>query len=190
MKQVKIKKGLTKLDVFEIYENLLKAIKVFSGKKILYAINRNINYLKPIIKAMQQVTIIPKSDEFMKYEKELTEGYEKLATQPDGTIKKISDPTGERLDINYYSLEAQELRNTLEKKYRKAIEDRKKDLKEFDEFLNDEFSEQLNLFYIPEGWIDENIKGVDYELIGAIIKPITEEIEKRLNDIMNEISSL
>ncbi len=149
--EIKQDRKLTNLEVLQLYAEL-KNLKNAPGLKLNYAISRTIQSLKPLAEAYDQDKLIPKSEQFRKYEEELRKAYETIASGGSGKprTRMIQTPSGEfeTLDIDINGEEAKQARVKLQEEYSAAIEERKANVREYTEWLNQECEDEYRIYKI------------------------------------------
>ncbi len=106
----------------------------------------------PLVEAYEQDLLIPKKEDFIKFEEELKTGYAGIAA--DGGKKPktriVQTPAGEyeTLDFNINGQPAHELRENLQIKFEKALEARSKQVKEYNEWLGQPCEDEYRIFMI------------------------------------------
>jgi ribosome assembly protein YihI (activator of Der GTPase) len=135
------KQTLTRLEVRRMYAGLespsLDSIKCFP---LFYAIDRTRRKLKPVYEALSPEKMIKDYDE---YNREIRALHESLS---EG--RTITTRTGEKIwDINYNSNEYLDKLDELKTKY---------GIKEYDEFINGEFDEDIDQYihYVNDKEVD------------------------------------
>ncbi len=148
---VKRDRKLTNLEILQLHAEL-KALRNVPGVKLNYAIARTLQNLKPLVEAYSQDQLIPKSEEFIKYENELKKAYEQFASKGSGAPKTkiLVTPQGEMesLDIDINSEEVKEARAKLQLKYTKAIEERKAQISEYNDWLGMECEDDYKIWKV------------------------------------------
>lgn len=149
--EIKKDRKLTNLEVLQLHANL-KNLKNAPGLKLNYAFSRTIQNLQPLAEAYDQEKLIPKSEQFKKYEEELRTAYEAIASGGSGKPKTrmVQTPSGEfeTLDIEINGEEAKQARAKLQEEYSAAIEDRKSDVRDYTEWLNQECEDEFKIHKI------------------------------------------
>jgi len=141
---------MNKQDILDLY-NGLQAVSNLPGAKWAYAVARNITKLRPEIEALQKAFTAGK--EFLDYNKKRMDLAKKYAVKVDGKPKTIKVGSTEEYLIDDEAKFNREL-DKLKKKYKKAIEERQKEVDDFNEILKEEIEIDLymiNSDYIPEG---------------------------------------
>ena len=193
MKTPEIKKSrkLKNIEVLELYHNL-KNLKGVQGIKLVYAINRTVSWLKPIAEAFSQDELIPVPDNFKKYQSELREYYEKLASAEDGSkrLRIIQGPDGrpiEQLDVDLSDSKVMSGKSRIDKKHEVAIKAYQAEIDSYNQFLGKECEEEIRLFYIPLAYAPD--KKEQYDIIAPLIKEMTDYQMQRWEDLFTEIST-
>jgi hypothetical protein len=169
MKKPEIKKDrkLTNLEVLQLHAGL-KNLRAVTGLKLNYAISRTIQNLKPLVEAYDQEKLIPKGEAFKKYEQELRKEYEKLASagggKPKTRIMQTANGEFETLDIDFNGVDAINVRASLQQEYAEAIEQRKADVKEYNDWLNEECGDDVKLHKIQLSEMPQN-ESEDYKTL-------------------------
>jgi len=169
MKKPEIKKDrkLTNLEVLQLHAEL-RNLKSVTGLKLNYAISRTIQSLKPLAEAYDQEKLIPKSEQFKKYEEELRKAYEGIASGGSGKPKTrmVQTPTGEieTLDIDINGEEAKQARAKLQEEYSVTIEERKSDVREYTSWLNQECEDEFRIHKISFSEMPQN-ETTDYKAL-------------------------
>lgn len=163
MKKPEVKKTgkLTNLEIINLYSNL-KKLKQVPGLKLNYAISRTIAKLKPLAEAYDMDKLIPKEEDFVEYETTMADKYKEIA---DGRTKIINNQTGEyeALDLDINSEAVVKARREIQEKYAEAITNRKKDIKEYSEWLLTECEDDYELFKVKMDDVPgtaENLKDI------------------------------
>lgn len=193
MKTPEIKKDrkIRNIEVLELYHGL-KNLKGVTGIKLVYAINRTVAWLKPIAEAFSQEELIPVPEGYAKYQQELRQFYEKLATNDDGTRRTriVSGPDGrplEQLDISIGDPKVLAGKAKIDKKYEEEIASYQKEIDEYNKFLNAECTEDIRLYFIPLAYAPD--KKEQYDIVAPLIKNMTEEQQARWDNLFAEIST-
>jgi hypothetical protein len=153
MNKPEIKKNskLTNLEVLQLHADL-KALKIVPGIKLNYAIARTIQNLKPLAEAYSIDLLIPKSEAFLRYEEALRKAYADLSasggTRPKTRIVQTPGGEYETFDIDINSEEAILLRAKLQMEHSQAIEGRKADVKEYNEWLISECKDKFRIYKV------------------------------------------
>ncbi|MFA5395224.1 MAG: hypothetical protein WC346_04320 [Methanogenium sp.] len=140
---------MNKQDALNLW-NGLHAVSGLKGAKWAYAVAKNINNLKSEIEALQK-SIAP-SKEFSEYNNKRLELAQKHAAKEKGVPKKIKIGNTEEYLIADKNKFNKELK-PLQKKYKKALDERDKQMKDFEEILKEEVKIDLHMVdsdYIPE----------------------------------------
>lgn len=189
--QIKKERKLRNIEVLQLYHGL-KNLKGLTGIKLVYAVNRTMNWLKPIAEAFAQEELIPMPEGFKKYQQELRELYEKSVTSEDGTrkVKTVLNQDGmpvETLDVNFNDPKVISGKAAIEKKYSAAIKEYQKDIDEYNQFLNKECEEEVKLCLIPLAYAPD--KKEQFDVVAPLIKEMTPEQLARWDELFAEISA-
>jgi len=189
--QVKKDRKLRNIEVLQLY-NALKSLKGVQGIKLVYAINRTVNWLKPVVEAFSQEELIPMPSEFQKYQRELREFYEKSVTTQDGIkkLKTVFAPDGtpvEQLDVDFKDPVVIAGRVALDKKYDEVIREYQKEIDEYNQFLNKECEEEIKFYIIPLAYAPD--KKEQFDAVAPLIREMTTEQQARWDELFAEISS-
>jgi hypothetical protein len=193
MKKPEIKKNrkLRNVEVMELY-HALKGVKGLQGIKLVYAVNRTVNWLKPIVEAFAQEELIPMPEDINKYQKELREFYERIAKAEDGSrkLKTIINNDGmpvELLDIDFNNPFNINGKAEIDKKYDKAIKDYQTEIEKYNLFLDKECEEEIRLYSIPLAYAPDNKE--QFDIVAPLIKDMTAAQQARWDELFAEISS-
>ena len=151
MKKPEIKRHsrLTNRQVIELF-NSLSNLKGVTGKKVLFAISRTLESLRPIAMALDHSKLIPKSEAFSEYENEIrievAAAKEKLIQENPNSPALIQTDSG--VELRADSFIALSILKRLKEKHKTAIEQYSKDVAEFNQFLENECEEEYELFHI------------------------------------------
>lgn len=149
-----IKKQITNEEIIIFNEVLSKSTGV-KGTKLVYAIARTINNLKPVVEALSIDSCIPKSKELKEYEQSLSDIAIKYS---EGKTKMLNGrevydfPWKDDNDSRRKQYEEEVLK--LRDKYKTEIENRIKDENEYLAFLKEEFSEDINNYFYKVSYED------------------------------------
>lgn len=167
----------TNEDIRRIYIRLDR-VKGLEGIRVLYARDRTLRSLKDIYETTDPDSRIPLSDDFKAYEEKLREIYTKYATK-DGTVQTRTEMVGgvpsEVLSFDPNDPALKKEKAKLDKEHHTAIEFRKKQEKEYREFLQDEVKEEVKLFRIPLSLAPTD--QAKFEAISPLIMDMTPELE-------------
>jgi hypothetical protein len=146
---------------------MLASLKHVPSCAVNTAISITILSLKPLYEAFQQDKVIPKSEEYLAYEKKLKETYEELSRAEIKETKVKTAPKTQvfytergdefkALDIDYNSPEVIMKRATIEGEFAKAIQERKDQLKDYNEWMDKECVanyelQKINISLMPKG---------------------------------------
>jgi len=154
---------MKKQEALNLY-NGLQAVSNLPGAKWAYAIARNIAKLEPEIKALQKA--YTPSEEFVAYDKERLKLAQKYSIKEKGEPKTIKVGITEEYLIDDKDKFNQELIK-LQKKHKKIIDERQKQLDDFNEILKEEV--EIDLYMIDSGYIPEEITPAQVSAIMAVI---------------------
>jgi hypothetical protein len=145
---------LTNKEVILLYNKLnsLTNVPTFALNK---AINGNLRQIRQFAKDSQIDKAVTKTPEYVTYEKELEEGYKKLATPTGFDVPKTKIVSTQRgdvtvMDFDPNSQEATNFRLTIESKYQNVLKQREVELLNYSKWLNEECTEDFKLQYITE----------------------------------------
>lgn len=112
------------------------------GLKIMYAVSKNRDMIQSLAKHLKMDVIAPVTDEFKEYEKQAQGLYVKYSDDGNKTIQ-VRTPLGvkHQYDVSGNQKAFEKDMNVLAKKHEKAIEERKKQINEYNEFLGKEHKE-------------------------------------------------
>lgn len=155
---------MTKQEVLNLY-NGLQAVSNLSGAKWSYAIVKNISKIEQEIKALQKAYAF--SDEFAAYEQK------RIGLARKHAVKKAGEPQTVRIGNNEEYLIKDEKKfnvelDKLQKKHQKAVNDRKKQLADFNEILKEKI--EIDLYKIDPDLIPEEITPAQLSAIMLVIK--------------------
>jgi len=133
----------------------LQAVGNLPGAKFSYAVYRNLDKVRQVLKPLQG--ILKQSDEFKEYEKqrikicedcaEVDNGGKAIKDEKDGSYQ-IADAKKDLFDRNI---------SALKKKYQAVIDDREKQAEEYNELLDEELKEPLDLHMVNFSDLPEEI---------------------------------
>jgi len=155
---------MTNQKIVDLYQGLM-SISSLTGVKFAYAVARNVDILKREIDSLRKANV--PSEDYMKFEEARAKLAESHAVKVDGTPQKKFEDGMERFVIRdqaKFEKEFEELRVT----HKSAVVARKKQLKEFDELLENEV--EVDLFTIPFSYIPESISAKQMVDILLIVK--------------------
>jgi len=141
---------MKKQDVLQLF-NGLQAVSNLPGAKWSYAVAKNMVKLRPEVEALQKA--LTPDQEFIEYDKKRQELAEKYAVKKDGMPKKVKVGNIEEYliaDKDKFNKELFKLQET----YKKALDERKKQVDDFIEILEEKIEVELHMVdseYIPEG---------------------------------------
>ena len=190
---IKAKRKLYNWEVMQLYKDL-NELKTVNGIKLNYAIHRTKASLKPLAEAYERDKLIPVLDQYKEYDKALADAYKDLTKDKAGNpqTRINTGPRGEQYevpDVDLNSPEAIKVRAQLQAKFADAIADRQQQIKEYNEWLVQECSDDYTLFIISKSDIpdsNENNKQL-WDTIAPMIKPMSEELEKEWNELFSKI---
>ena len=162
---------MTKNDALNLY-NGLQNVSNLKGAKWAYAIARNVEKLRPEVEALRKAYTM--SEEFADYEGKRLELARKHSVKEKGTPKTVKIGQTEEYLIADKDKFNQEIAK-LQKKYNKAIVERKKQLEDFNEILEEKV--EMDLHMIDSDYIPEEITP---EQVSAIMPIIREKEDKVL----------
>lgn len=143
-----LKKVITNNDVLIIH-NQLSEIEGIKGTKLIYAISRSIDKLAPVVKALSMDECIPKSNELLEYEKEMSKiayEYSKGKSKNIGNTTVHAFPWDDGSNNNLkeeYDNKVAEVKE----KYKETLIDRTESEKEYFSFLLEPFSENIDDYF-------------------------------------------
>lgn len=156
--------------------NRLSNIKDVPTYKLNKLIHKTLREIEVFCKFHGIDNKIPKTELYLQYEKELDEGYKKLASGagPVPKTKIIITQQGEQtvLDFDINSIEASNLRVSLEVKYAEALTERQEQYKTYLNWLEEDCEETFNFEYITVDdmpTIDGNYKEL-WDTLGLLIR--------------------
>lgn len=130
-------------DILTLYTILITGEKNAKGTKLVYALSRTIGKLKPVAEALSREKCIPESDTYKDYLKKLDELNQKSS---NGKIVVVGDR--QHYDFPWFYdpakyAGAQQVHTAafekLKATFKEAIDERDSQIKEYNEFLNEEF---------------------------------------------------
>ena len=145
---------ITNFDFYKFYETL-ESIEYIKNIKLWNTINLNIDKLKPIYNTFKEDSLIPKSDRFKEYA-------EKLDNKVQDYLKEASDNKTKEVPITFkgkqttrtvWDVDLEDVKikedienivKSLEEEYSEEIKLRSQDVKEYNEFMLEEFPLDLN----------------------------------------------
>jgi hypothetical protein len=140
--------SFTNIELYKFYETL-QSIPVLKNIKLWNAVNLTISNLEPIYKELKDDKLIPKTDSVKEYDKEVAELYKEIS---GGKIINKELPNGKTIeswDIDFENPEVitklEESIKELQEKYKEAIEERTNDIKAYNEFMEETFTEKVTL---------------------------------------------
>jgi len=178
MKKPEVKKDrkLTNLEIIRLYSDL-KNLKSAPGIKLNYAIVRTTQSLKPLVEAYDQERLIPKSESFQEYESAIKKAYETIASagtgKPKTRIVQTQQGEYETLDIDLNGDEAKQARAKIQEEFYDAIEERKSDVKEYNEWLEKECEDEYNIHKVSVSEMPQN-ETTDYKALWDVCAMLLE----------------
>ncbi len=154
---------ITKQEALNLY-NGLQGVSNLSGAKWAYAIAKNIAMLKPEIDALQKAYTA--KNEFIEYERARLELAEKYSVKKDGKPETVNVGGIEEYLIADKDKFNQEFAK-LQAKYKKAIDERKKQISDFNEILKEEVN--IDFYTISPDYIPEEITPAQLSAIMAVV---------------------
>jgi len=155
---------MKKQDVLQLF-NGLQAVSNLPGAKWSYAVARNITKLKPEVEALQKAYSADK--DFVEFENKRIELAQKHAVKEKGNPKKIKIGNNEEYIIADKDKFNKEL-TPIQKKYKKAIDERKKQIDDFNDILKEEI--EIDLYMVSSEYIPEGITPAQLSNIMPIIE--------------------
>ena len=192
MKKVEVKQDVTEISNGEILARYraLTNVQNIKGTKLLYAVHRNKQLLEPFAKAFDDKVLVPLSTELEVYNEAVQNVYKKYADDGVGGVKtKVVIENGKPLsvfDIDMNNLDMKKELAELAKTYSDAIEERNKDIKEYNEFLMKPFEDTLKVFYIPIDIAPSTQE--EFDAISFMIADMTPEQEAKFNELFNSLT--
>lgn len=159
------------IEILKLYEGLQRVNKL-GGSKFAYAVGRDLALLQPVVDAINKALKLPEDyyqykDEFEKNRLELCKKH--CRKDENGVlIIKNSDNKSEYdiADRNEFVTEYNQMVKELNEKYSELKARETEIRKEYEEFLNQECGEELNLIKIKEEWIIDD--GITGEMVAGI----------------------
>lgn len=157
---------MKKREIIELHKNLHKVANL-KGVKFTYAVARNIDLLEPEVKAIMKANEY--SEEYLKYDQARLDLNEKHAQKgPDG--KAIQEMRGNQshyviADNNAFDKDYE----SLKKKHAKALKDREKQEKEYEQLLEEEHEVKLHMIDLAN--VPDEIVSAQMNAIIKIINP-------------------
>ena len=155
---------MTKQEALNLY-NGLQNVSNLKGAKWAYAIARNVEKLRPEVEALRKAYTM--SEEFADYEGKRLELAQKYSVKEKNVPKTVKIGQTEEYLIADKDKFNQEVAK-LQKKYNKAIVERKKQLKDFNEILGEKI--EIDLYMIDSDYIPEEITSGQVSAIMPIIR--------------------
>lgn len=180
------------IEVLKLHHDLIH-LKGVSGIKLVYAIHRTIAWLKPIAEAFSQEKLIPMPEAYAKYQKEIHDFYKKVTTNQDGSLRTIMlpGPDGkpvESFDLPFEDPEFLAEKSRIEQKHEKAILEYKKEIEDYNQFLNKECDEEIRIFFIPVAYAPENKD--QFDVVAPLIREMTPDQEAKWEELFTEMLSV
>ncbi len=160
---------LTNQKLVDLYNGLMN-VGNLGGAKFSYAISRNLEKLSSGKEAVKAAFMM--RPDYIEYEKARLELAEKHSVKKDGKIQTEKVDGAERYILKDEKVFAKEL-EVLKEKYKKVIEGRETQLKEFADLLKDEV--EIDLYKIPPSYLPKDITPNQTSAILAIIDDSLEE---------------
>jgi len=163
---------MTKQELFNLF-NGLQSVSNLSGAKWAYAVAKNMAKLRSEVEALQKAYVA--SEEFVAYENQRLELAQKYSVKEKGKPKTIKVGGVEEYIIGDRDRFNQEFKK-LQKKHKKAVDERKKQVDDFNEILKEEVEIDLHMIdsdYIPEG--------ITPAQVSAIMLIISEKLDNSSN---------
>ncbi len=164
---------MTNGDVLELYYGLHTADgreqkpKV-NGLRVNFALSKNMDVLKSAVKHIRPDIMVPETEEYTKYRKELRSLYEKYSK---GKTKNVDGRMV--MDISENEEEFKKDKKVLDETHKEVTEEREKQIQEYNKFLGEEFTEPLDIKKVGIDDIEEYNKDMDaqtFEIIKFMIK--------------------
>lgn len=140
--------------------NELVSVTNLQGIKLLYAVKRNKDILKPITEQLHHTVLIPASDEYIAYEESFN----------------MLDPKAED-----YHKQVQQLRET----NKEVINQRNIQIKEYNATMLEEYEGEVPVFYIPLSIAP--ITQEQFNPISFMVADMTGEQEMRFNELFDSL---
>jgi len=145
--------------------NGLHAVSGLKGAKWAYAVAKNINNLKSEIEALQK-SIAP-SKEFSEYNNKRLALAQKHAIKKEGKPQTVKIGNTEEYLIKDKNKFNKELK-PLQKEYKKALDERDKQMKDFEEILKEEI--KIDLYMVDSDNIPEEITPAQVTAVMPVIR--------------------
>lgn len=149
--EIKKTNKLTNGEVLELFHNL-NDIKGLKGRSVLLAVLKTKASLKPIAKAFSHSAMVPKPEKFSEYENEIKKAVsaarERLVKEDPGHPALVKVDSG-IFELRADSVEAQEIAISMKNKYSEVIEEYTKAIKEYNQFLDKECTENYTITKFP-----------------------------------------
>lgn len=159
---------MTKQEALNLF-NGLQAVSNLPGAKWAYAVARNIAKLKGEVEALQKAYSADK--DFMTYEKQRLELAQKYSVKEKGNPKTVKVGGNEEFLIADKDKFNQKLKK-LQKEHKKAIDERQKQVDDFNEILKEKI--EIDLYMIDSDYIPE---GITPAQVSAIMPIISEKLD-------------
>jgi hypothetical protein len=157
--------SFTNIELYKFYETL-QSIPVLKNIKLWNAVNLTISSLEPIYKELKDEKLIPKSEMIKEFDTKIAEMYKELSGGKTKTVELSGGKTMESWDIDFDNpdirIKIEETMKELEEVYKDDLNTRKSDIKEYDNFMLEPFTEKLTLYKVSiadlkDGDIPEDI---------------------------------
>jgi hypothetical protein len=185
---IKKRVKLFNFEILQLYRDL-NDLQVVPGIKLNYAIHRTKAQLKPLVEAYAQDKLIPVLDNYKAFEKELQDAYKKMCRDKDGNLltKVQSTERGEMesMDIDLNSPAVTEIRARIQTKFHNAIETRKEQIRQYNEWLREECSDDYQLFFISKTEMPDNADNTKqlWDAVSPLIKDLSPEQQKEWDEL-------
>ena len=159
---------MTKQKVLNLWGGL-QAVSELPGAKWAYGVARNIEKLRSEVEALQKAYTA--SEEFVAYENQRIELAQKYSIKKKGVPQTVKvGQTTEYLIADQDKFNQELIK--LQKKYKKAIDERQKQIDDFNEILKEEV--EIDLYKIFSDYIPEGITPAQL----SVIMPVISEKDK------------
>lgn len=163
-----------------------------TGVKLLYAIDRNRKLLERVVSSFDKDTVIPASEEFKRFNEEHSQIFKKLSANPDGTHKIKLVPTAngqpiETYDVDPNSPEYLAEKARLNKTFEEALKERDRQVKSYNDFLNEEYEGDLEFFKVPVSLLPADISDRQFQAISWMIADFPDEVEKEFMSVFEKV---
>ncbi len=167
---------------------VLRDVKGLEGLKLLFARSRTLSSMRTLAEDSDPEKVIPLAEDFKAYEEELRLLYTKHCTI-DGVLKTKTDVVNgkpiESFDINLSDPILKKDKAKLDAKFQEAIDFRKKQEKEYKEFLATEVKDMPKLFLFPLSYAPET--QAQFDAVAFILQDMTEEQVAKWDALFEEI---